>query len=156
MRNNQAPATPLSSPAAGIPANLAKQVAAAFPQHANHNPASASTQQTTAKTRLLACAFAFAQDFTHRRAMGLGGFRPKALHLLPVLLQGCILQLQRRGLRLATLHALQGCSASAFYWIPEQLTLRHRSHTTNMVQNNTHVDENTNNYLEHVMVPSFL
>ena len=74
------PATPISSPAAGMPANLAKQVAAAFPLRANHNPASASTQQTTAKTRLLACAFAFAQDFTHRRAMGLGGFRPKALH----------------------------------------------------------------------------
>ena len=133
-----------------MPANLARQ-AAAFPQRAKHN---LPLHVICAKHQLHTTNF---QDLPMpHHATGLGGFRPKALHLLPVLLQGCILGLQRRGLRLATLHVLQGCSASAFYWIPEQLTLRHRSHTTHLVQNNTHVDENTNNYLEHVMVPSFL
>ena len=95
------PATPLSSPAAGMPANLAKQ-AAAFPLRSKHN---LPLHVIWAKHQLHTTNFqylAMPRHFTHRRAPSLGGFRPKALHLLPVLLQGCVLGLQRRGLRLAT------------------------------------------------------
>ena len=92
------PATPLSSSAAGMPANLAKQ-AAAFPLRAKHNLLIwAKHQLHTTNFQYLA----MPRHFTHCRAPSLGGFRPKALHLLPVLLQGCVLGLQRRGLRLAT------------------------------------------------------